>query len=629
MTKVTISSNLRFSVLLIFGAIFAQLSIPQVSAQVTPSGLRLKDINPDVLIGATLQSNNIDTEHILTDNHAKQNIFKREFNIGQATCYPAWFTWTGLKQYDFTQFNNSVNWLYNNNFAIVAHLLAGPDRYYPDWFKNTSYSKAQLEDILEDNIRATITSNGNANKVDYWNVVNEALIWNGNYYDNDSDVKCKFQNMGYEADKSGLADKVHTQHPIYIRKAFEYARKYTNKKLELRDNSAEFENSGNVNRDRKAKAFYQLVKHLVNSGVPIDAVGLQGHFKLDKTYVWDDLKLTIQKYKDLDLEVYLTEVDYADEFIDVNKDGIDDGPWTPEKAQIQKQEYKSMIQAAAEGGVKWICFWGIRDNFNINWLYNRDPMLFAEDLTTKPAYYGVQAGLRLDYPNNPNWSTTIQAEHYVNSIGVNTQPAKDFGGGLNVGWTDAGDYMAYTNNVISIPSAGQYTVEYRVASPVNTGVIELRRTGSNPPIYGRINVPNTGGFQTWRTIKHTVTFPQGSQTFRIQVINGGFNVNWFRITKVNNTSSPSAIKGDLQTDVNTIPELNEESNIVVRNNILNLKLSGQSSNVRLYSLDGKKLVDFPTYATEAIVDMNKYRTGVYILKVSSPGGNLTKKVIRK
>lgn len=619
MTKNFIS-NFKFSVLLIFGAIIALLSIQQVSAQVTPSGLRLKDINPDVLIGATLQTGSLDTKEILTDNHAKQNIFKREFNIGQATCYPAWDTWTGLKQYDFTDFNNSVNWLYNNNIAVVAHLLAGPDLYYPVWFKNTSYNATQLDDILEDNIRATITSNGNANKVDYWNVVNEAFMWNGNYYDNNSAVKCKFQNMGYEADRSGLptADSINSNHPVYIRKAFEYARKYTNKKLELRDYGAEF--SG----DRKAKAFYQLVKHLVNSGAPIDAVGLQGHFKLDKTYDWDELKLTIQKYKDLHLEVYLTEVDYADEFIDTNNDSIDDGPWTPEKAQIQKQQYKSMIQAATEGGVKWICFWGIRDNFNKDWLFNRDPLLFAENLATKPAYYGVQAGLSLDYPSNPDWTTAIQAENYVNSIGVNTQPTTDFGGGLNVGWTDAGDYMAYTNNVVDIPSAGQYTVEYRVASPVNTGVIELRRTGSNPPIYGRINVPNTGGYQTWRTIKHTVTLSQGSQTFRIQVIGGGFNINWFRITKVNNSASASPVKRDPSSDEN----LNVESKTVVSNNVLTVKLSGQSSNVRLYSLEGKKLVDLPTDATEATIDLNKYRTGVYILKVSGQGGNFTTKVIK-
>ena len=47
-------------------------------------------------------------------------------------------------------------------------------------------------------------------------------------------------------------------------------------KLELRDYGIEFWDGS-----KKARAFYQLVKHLVNSGVPLDAVGFQGHFRTD------------------------------------------------------------------------------------------------------------------------------------------------------------------------------------------------------------------------------------------------------------------------------------------------------------------------------------------------------------
>lgn len=355
------------------------------TAQTVPTGQRLKDINPAVLVGAVLQTGNNDTKNVLTANTPIQNIFKREFNLGQATCYPAWDTWKGLKTYDFIEFNKSVNWFVANNMPVVAHLLAGQDTYFPDWYKTATYTVDELDSILEDYIRATITSNNNFDKVDYWNVVNESLRWNGTYYNtNATDPGCKLQNLGYEADLSGLAgtNKVLTQHPVYIRKAFEYARKYTNKKLELRDYGAEFWG------DAKTKAFYQLAKHLKNSGVPIDAVGLQCHLDIGKTYDWSRLKQTIQEFRKLGLEVYLTEIDYADKL----------KLWSPAKAEIQREQYKLMIKAAVEGGIQWICFWGVRDNWNQFWLYDNSPLLFANDLTTKTAYYGVQEGLTLSTP---------------------------------------------------------------------------------------------------------------------------------------------------------------------------------------------------------------------------------------
>lgn len=377
------------------------------SAQTVPNGERLKDINPAVLIGSVLQTGYADTKNILTANTPIQNIYKREFNLGQATCYPAWDTWKGFKTYDFTEFNKSVNWFVANNMPVVAHLLAGQDTYFPNWFITNTYTAAELDSILEDYIRATITSNANSNKVEYWNVVNESLWWNGNYYNtNATDPGCKLQNMGYEPDLSGLTgtDVVHTQHPVYIRKAFEYARRHSNKKLELRDYGAEFWG------DKKTKALYQLAKHLKNIGAPLDAVGLQCHFDNAKTYDWSKLKQTIQEYKKLGLEVYLTEVDFADE----------QKVWTPAKAEIQREQYKLMIKAAVEGGVKWICFWGVRDNWNPFWLLDKSPLLFANDLTTKPAYYGAQEGLILSKTLG-----NIEMEKDKKSLHIYPNPAKN------------------------------------------------------------------------------------------------------------------------------------------------------------------------------------------------------------
>jgi len=67
----------------------------------------------------------------------------------------------------------------------------------------------------------------------------------------------------------------------------------------------------------------------------------------------------------------------------------------------------------------------------------------------------------------------------------------------------------------------------------------------------------------------------------------------------------------------------------VHNDVLTVQLSGEFSNVSLYSLDGKQLVAFSTKAVEKDINLSKYKAGVYILRVSTSGSDLTTKVIIK
>ncbi len=126
---------------------------------------------------------------------------------------------------------------------------------------------------------------------------------------------------------------------------------------------------------------------------------------------------------------------------------------------------------------------------------------------------------------------TIQAEAFCSMSGIQTENTTDTGGGQNIGYTDTGDWLGYR---INVPSAGTYTVEYRVASASAGGSIRLEAFGGGTA-YGTIGVPVTGGWQTWQTISHTVTLPAGSQEIGISITAGGFNLNWFRIS--GNTST--------------------------------------------------------------------------------------------
>lgn len=130
--------------------------------------------------------------------------------------------------------------------------------------------------------------------------------------------------------------------------------------------------------------------------------------------------------------------------------------------------------------------------------------------------------------SNNSFNVLVQSENYFSSVGVQTENTTDAGGGQNVGWIDANDWMAYNN--ITIPTSGTYTIEYRVASPNATGRFSLDLNGG-AILLGEMSIPNTGGWQNWVTISHTVNINAGTYNFGMFAKTGGWNINWFRIKR--------------------------------------------------------------------------------------------------
>ena len=55
----------------------------------------------------------------------------------------------------------------------------------------------------------------------------------------------------------------------------------------------------------------------------------------------------------------------------------------------------------------------------------------------------------------------IQAEDFNNQYGLQTENTSDAGGGLNIGYTDAGDYADY---LVYISDSGTYNLNLRTAA---------------------------------------------------------------------------------------------------------------------------------------------------------------------
>lgn len=121
----------------------------------------------------------------------------------------------------------------------------------------------------------------------------------------------------------------------------------------------------------------------------------------------------------------------------------------------------------------------------------------------------------------------IQAENYFANNGVQTETTTDTGGGQNVGWIEANDWMAYSN--ITIPTTGSYTIEYRVASP-SGGRLSADLNGGGI-LLGEVAIPATGGWQNWTTVTQTVNINAGTYNFGVFAKTGGWNINWIRIKR--------------------------------------------------------------------------------------------------
>ena len=158
---------------------------------------------------------------------------------------------------------------------------------------------------------------------------------------------------------------------------------------------------------------------------------------------------------------------------------------------------------------------------------------------TKP-YSGTPAALpgRIEFENydlggngvayfdtaSGNTGTVYRAD------GVDIQATSDTGGGYNLGWVKPTEWLNYT---VAVAASGSYAVDVRVASYGAGGTFHIEVDGANKT--GTMTVPNTGGWQTWRTITvASVSLGAGSHVVRVVMDSAGAtgsvgNFNWFAV----------------------------------------------------------------------------------------------------
>lgn len=165
----------------------------------------------------------------------------------------------------------------------------------------------------------------------------------------------------------------------YIRKAFEFAR-------EADPNALLFYNDYNECEPGKRDRIYNMVKEMKAAGVPIDGIGMQGHYNIYGPSE-EDIAAALDKYAEIVDHIHVTELD-----IRMNEQmggqlqfSRNEGAViTPEQKLLQEAQYAALFRQLRKHADKVECvtFWNLGDRDS--WVgVNNSPLPFDKDYKPK------------------------------------------------------------------------------------------------------------------------------------------------------------------------------------------------------------------------------------------------------
>ena len=207
----------------------------------------------------------------------------------------------------------------------------------------------------------------------------------------------------------------------------------------------------------------------------------------------------------------------------------------------------------------------------------------------------------------------VEAEDFIYQEGLSTEETSDVNGGLNIGYTDIGDFADY---LVLVTETGEYDINFRAASENQSGSILLQLiSGSDIQNLTQISLPITGGWQSWETVSASTNLTEGSYKLRMKVIQPGFNLNWIEFDFTGNS---------MGTDENEIDRIRLFPNPV--SEILNINTKYQNFKIEIYDMIGKKIFNAENLNS---INVRDFDDGIYLLKLSFGNYSQSKLFIKK
>ncbi|MEI6061281.1 MAG: carbohydrate-binding protein [Bacteroidota bacterium] len=212
----------------------------------------------------------------------------------------------------------------------------------------------------------------------------------------------------------------------------------------------------------------------------------------------------------------------------------------------------------------------------------------------------------------------IEAESFSFNQGLVLETTTDAGGGQDLGYTNAGDYLDYR---VRVMKTSKYYLEVRAASAGAAGKIEVQQLNSYGIVLNTVtvNMPVTGGWQVWKTVGASLDLTAGICTLRVKILQPEFNLNWFRFSETSqgvpdNTGSVFSIYPNPANDQVSI----------------NMPgTSGRKKTLSFRSSEGKLVKNISVAETEVSkqVFVGDLPRGLYIIELESDGTFYRNKLI--
>lgn len=351
--------------------------IAQRARFVAANDVGLKDHFKDDFLVGTMLSN-----EILTEPDAKhQAIVTKDFNaITAENC----MKWEGIQpsKGDFTWelADKFIEYGVANQINIVGHVLVWhsqtPDYVFNNWLGKPRSAKS-LGEMMQKHIHAL--AGRYAGKIWAWDVVNEAVTDDGKWRESPW-----FKILGED----------------FIRLAFNTAREVDDKALLVY-------NDYNMHLPKKRDFIAAFTRYFKTSGMPIDAIGMQGHVGLDFPD-FKELERSIIAYGKTGLKVHFTELDIdvlpaawdyigaeistEFEYSDKLNPYVDGLPKDIEQKLTDRYREFFTLCLKHRDIIERVSLWGVHDGenwkngFPVKGRTNY-PLLFDRKLEPKPAYY--------------------------------------------------------------------------------------------------------------------------------------------------------------------------------------------------------------------------------------------------
>lgn len=259
----------------------------------------------------------------------------------------------------------------DNDLPLRGHVLVWHSQT-PDWFFKENYDASadfvspevmdqRMENYIK-NVMAAIAEQYPKLNVYSWDVVNEAASDSGT-----------MRNAGAYSQGDGSSGWVSVYgDQSYIKKAFEYARKYAPKGCKL------FYNDYNEYSEGKLKYIQSdILTPLVEAGL-IDGMGMQSHIGMGSPSI-AQYEAALRSYADMGLEIQVTELD-----ISLRSNTLEDMLALAERYRQCFEMYKRVKDDGVN--LSAVVLWGITDS--TSWIGGY-PLLFDKDYQAKAPYYAV------------------------------------------------------------------------------------------------------------------------------------------------------------------------------------------------------------------------------------------------